>query len=132
MAYFSCDLASFFNLVAPSPPADKRGYHGDLRISTGFALLEGSAALLQSAPSLSVPLRIVHGSHDRTTDHRRSVEFVQAIVTSAKAYEHVPDAQYKIYEGYEHVMLKVGVDEADDAKRQAVLADMEAWLTEKL
>ena len=94
--------------------------------------MEGSIALLLSAPSLSVPFRIVHGSHDRTTDHKRSVEFVQAIVTAAKAYEHVPDAQCKIYEGYEHVMLKVGIDEADDAKRQVILADMEVWLSERL
>ncbi|KAF9506660.1 hypothetical protein BS47DRAFT_1352545 [Hydnum rufescens UP504] len=102
--------------------ADERSYRGNMRIATGFALLEGSSALLNSAPSLSVPLRIVHGSHDRATDHRRSVEF----------YKSTPDVQCKIYEGYEHVMLKVGVDAADDAKRQAVLADMENWLSEKL
>jgi acylglycerol lipase len=103
-----------------------------MRIATGFALLEGSAAVLKSAPSLSVPLRIVHGSHDRATDHRRSVEFVQAIVAATAEHERKPDVQCKIYEGYEHVMLKVGVDDADDAKRQAVLADMENWLSEKL
>lgn len=29
------------------------------------------------------------------------------------------------------VMLKVGVDEADDAKRQAVLKDWLGWLTDR-
>lgn len=76
---------------------------------------------------LNVPLRIVHGAKDRATDHTRSVEFVQAVKNTGRAYDHVPDASCEIYEGYEHVMLKVGYDKEDDVKRQVVLRDMEGW-----
>lgn len=69
----------------------------------------------------------MHGEKDRATDHFRSVEFVKAVVTAAKGYGHVADAECEIYAGYEHVMLKVGVDREDDKKRQAVLDDMEKW-----
>lgn len=76
------------------------------------------------APSFTTPLRIVHGSHDRATDHQRSVEFAEKVASKDKSYE--------VYEGYEHVMLKVGVDQKDDEKRERVLADMAKWLGERI
>jgi acylglycerol lipase len=79
-----------------------------------------------------VPLRIVHGSNDRTTDHSRSVEFVKAVLDAGHAYGHDPDASCQIYQGYEHVMLKVGIDEADDEKRQRVLRDLESWFAARV
>lgn len=53
-------------------------------------------------------------------------------MNAGRAYAHVPDAKCVIYEGYEHCMLKVGIDEADDEKRQRVLKDMKAWLEERV
>lgn len=106
-------------------------YHGVVRIATGLSLLRGLNSLLPSASLLNVPIRIVHGSKDRVTDHGRSVEFINAVKNAGRAYDHIPDASVTIYQGYEHVMLKVGVDAQDDAKRQAVLRDLESWIAER-
>lgn len=111
---------------------DPRCYHGNLRIATGLSLLRGLGSLLPSAARLNVPLRIVHGSNDRATDHSRSVEFVKAVKDAGRAYDHTPDASCEVYQGYEHVMLKVGVDAADDEKRQCVLKDMESWFAARV
>jgi len=111
---------------------DSRCYHGDLRIATGLSLLRGFSSLLPSAARFNVPLRIVHGSKDRATDHSRSVEFVKAVVDAGRAYGHEPDATCQIYQNYEHVMLKVGIDTADDEKRQRVLKDLERWLVTRV
>lgn len=112
--------------------ADPRCYHGNLRISTGLSLLSGLNSLLPSASKLSVPLFIAHGDKDRSTDHLRSVEFVEAVRNAGRAYGVRSDAECKIYEGYEHCMLKVGVDRKDDEKRQRVLEDMKVWLEERI
>lgn len=79
-----------------------------------------------------MPLRIVHGSNDRATDHARSVEFVKAVVDAGRAYGCDPDASCEVYQGYEHVMMKVGIDAADDEKRQRVLRDLESWLAARV
>jgi acylglycerol lipase len=111
---------------------DPRCYHGNLRISTGLSLLRGFTSLLPSAARLNVPLRVVHGSNDRATDHSRSIEFVKAVQDAGRAYGHDPDASCEIYQGYEHVMLKVGSDAADDEKRQRVLRDSESWFAARV
>lgn len=42
------------------------------------------------------------------------------------------DKEIQLYEGYEHIMLAKGIDEADDAPRQRVLNDMLEWLNKHL
>ncbi len=103
-----------------------------MRVATGFALLEGLGALLPTASKVDFRLRISHGAKDRATDHRRSVDFVAAVKAAAKEHDRPVDVECQIWDGYEHVMLKVGRDEEDDAKRQAVLADMEQWFSERV
>ncbi|KAF8512706.1 Alpha/Beta hydrolase protein [Gautieria morchelliformis] len=104
--------------------ADPRGYHGKLRIATGL-MLYGCVSYLTPtvATSFTTPFRIVHGNHDRATSHLHSVKFFEAAGSQDKALE--------IYEGYEHVMTKVGLDQKDDEKRQRVLKDMETWLLQR-
>jgi hypothetical protein len=89
---------------------------------------------------LTLAIRIVHGTADRTTCH----------LATARLFERLPhaDKQLELYDGYEHgksvlgkmgrclpltspVMIKVGIDEADDEKRQRVLADWRKWLIER-
>jgi len=101
--------------------ADPRCYHGDMRIATGLSLLTGLQSLIPA--NLNIPVRIVHGNKDRATDPIRSVEFIKLVVEK--------DAEIELYEGYEHVMLRVGANEQDDKKRQVVLADMAAWLEKR-
>jgi alpha-beta hydrolase superfamily lysophospholipase len=90
----------------------------------GLAFLVGLDAVMTNAANFRTPIRIAHGSLDRVTDHRRSPEFINNCSST--------DKQCKIYEGYQHAMLKVGYDEEDDIKRQVVLADAEKWLGERL
>ncbi|KAJ9102511.1 hypothetical protein QFC21_002911 [Naganishia friedmannii] len=103
---------------------DPLTYKGKLRASTGLSLLHGLNHLSKRAEEITLPIRIVHGDHDRATSHLATMSFFDRI--SSK------DKELKIYEGYEHVMCKVGIDEADDRKRQAVLADWKAWLLKRV
>ncbi|KAF8578752.1 alpha/beta-hydrolase [Ramaria rubella] len=105
--------------------ADPRGYHGNLRISSGLALLACMSYLTPTViSSFTTPFRIVHGSNDRATSYHHSVKFYEAASSQ--------DKQLEIYDGYEHVMLKVGVDQKDDEQRQRVLKDLETWLLQRV
>ncbi|KAK1924824.1 Alpha/Beta hydrolase protein [Papiliotrema laurentii] len=103
--------------------ADPLCYHGWLRVATGFSLLSGMTELDKSAEKIDIPIRIIHGSSDRVTSH----------LGTQKLFNRLPnkDKQFEVYEGYEHVMLRIGHDEKDDEERQRVLADWESWLLER-
>lgn len=88
---------------------------------------------------------MIHGDKDRATSHLATKGFFERIAST--------DKELKIYEGYEHVMTKVsrlakhsagptttdpaimsvqvGIDEEDDAKRQAVLQDWVGWMCKR-
>jgi acylglycerol lipase len=87
---------------------------------------------------------MIHGDKDRATSHLATQEFFDRISST--------DKELEIYEGYEHVMTKVrligrknrradvdprwfvgqvGIDEADDEKRQAVLKDWVGWMCKR-
>ena len=111
--------------MLPYTTADPRGYHGNIRIATGLTMLLFMTYLTpEVAASFTTPFRIIHGNHDRVTSHQHSVKFHEAAGSQEKELE--------VYEGYEHVMLKVGVDEKDDEQRQRALMDMEAWLLKRV
>ncbi|CAD6582923.1 MAG: alpha-tubulin [Tremellales sp. Tagirdzhanova-0007] len=95
--------------------ADPLCYHGMLRVGTGLSLLGGMIELDRRAEEIDVPIRLIHGSADRVTSHLATLQL----------YDRLPndDKEIEIYEGYEHIMVKVGRDEADDQKRQKVLVD---------
>lgn len=104
--------------------ADPRGYHGYLRIATGLTVRACTSYLTQTvATAFNTPFRIIHGNHDRVTSHHYSVKFYEAAGSQ--------DKEVGIYEGYEHVMTKVGVDQKDDEQRQRTLKDMETWLLKR-
>ncbi|KAL7424075.1 hypothetical protein Q5752_001660 [Cryptotrichosporon argae] len=103
--------------------ADPLCYHGYLRIGTGLSLLEGMNELDRRAEEINVPIRIVHGDADRATSHLGTIKLFHRLPAE--------DKELEIYEGYEHVMVKVGVDAADDEKRQRVLADWREWLIKR-
>ncbi|KAI9638156.1 lysophospholipase [Dioszegia hungarica] len=103
--------------------ADPICYHGLLRVATGLSCLEGMDELMARAKEIDAPIKIIHGSSDRATSH----------LGTLKLFGMLPheDKEIEIYEGYEHVMTKVGIDAADDAKRQRVLADWLSWMTKR-
>ncbi|WVF72190.1 hypothetical protein IAT40_007002 [Kwoniella sp. CBS 6097] len=98
-------------------------YSGMLRIGTGLAALEGMLELERRAEEINAPIRLVHGNKDRATSH----------LGTLRIFDRLPneDKEIEIYDGYEHVMLKVGIDSADDEKRQRVLADWRSWLLQR-
>ncbi|KAF8514364.1 lysophospholipase [Hysterangium stoloniferum] len=105
--------------------ADPRGYHGKLRITTGLSLLNCMLYLTpEKGASFRTPFRIVHGNHDRVTSYQHSVKFFEAAGSE--------DKDLIIYEGWEHVLLKVvGGGGNDDEMRMKVLTDMEDWLDKR-
>ncbi|GHJ87725.1 hypothetical protein NliqN6_4127 [Naganishia liquefaciens] len=103
---------------------DPLTYKGKLRASTGLSLLHGLNQLASRAEEITLPIRIVHGDHDRATSHLATMAFFDRIASHEKSLE--------IYADYEHVMCKVGIDEEDDRKRQAVLADWKSWLLKRV
>ncbi|KAJ9125110.1 hypothetical protein QFC22_000063 [Naganishia vaughanmartiniae] len=105
---------------------DPMNYTGKLRIATGIALLNAFTETVDNAGFTKTPIRLLHGDGDRTTSHKASMEYMEK-VTSA-------DKSIKIYEGYQHVMVKVvdgESEEADFAKNSAVLNDWKTWLLER-
>ncbi|WVQ70014.1 uncharacterized protein L199_008238 [Kwoniella botswanensis] len=103
--------------------ADPLCYHGKLRIATGLAAVEAMSELEKRAEEINVPIKLIHGNKDRATSHHGTIKLFDRLPN--------PDKQLQIFDDYEHVMLKVGIDQADDEKRQRVLADWRAWLLER-
>ncbi|WWC89994.1 uncharacterized protein L201_004924 [Kwoniella dendrophila CBS 6074] len=103
--------------------SDPLCYHGLLRIGTGIAAVEAMTELERRASEIDVPIRLIHGNKDRATSH----------LGTLRLFDRLPneDKEIEIYDGYEHVMMKVGVDAADDEKRQRVLADWRTWLLQR-
>ncbi|WVQ71657.1 hypothetical protein IAR50_001197 [Cryptococcus sp. DSM 104548] len=103
--------------------SDPLCYHGMLRVGTGLACLEGMIELEKRAHEIDVPIRLVHGNKDRATSH----------IGTLKLFDRLPndDKELEIYDGYEHVMLRLGLDEEDDKPRQRVLDDMRSWLLQR-
>jgi alpha-beta hydrolase superfamily lysophospholipase len=92
-------------------------YHGWLRVGTGLSLLEGMIELdkraeeinvrksvgrlhqparqdLDTKLTLSIAIRLVHGSHDRATSHHGTLRLFNRLPNE--------DKEIEIYEGYEH------------------------------
>ena len=111
------DLLSF-NM--PPVEADPQTYSGKLRIATGLSILRGITNVNARLSEVTVPFKVFHGTGDRVTNHRGS----QRLYEQASSQ----DKEIQLYDGQQHVLLKVGRDEEDDKKRQRVLKDMLDWL----
>ncbi|ODO03330.1 lysophospholipase [Cryptococcus wingfieldii CBS 7118] len=98
-------------------------YHGMLRVGTGLACLEGMTELEKRAHEIDVPIRLVHGNKDRATSHEGTLRLFDRLLND--------DKELEIYDGYEHVMLRLGSNEEDDKQRQKVLDDMRSWLLQR-
>ncbi|RSH94104.1 hypothetical protein EHS25_006758 [Saitozyma podzolica] len=84
-------------------------YHGWLRVGTGLSLLEGMIELDKRAEEINVPIRLVHGSHDRATSHHGTLRLFNRLPNE--------DKEIEIYEGYEHVMIKASAADALQVSR---------------
>lgn len=91
--------------------------HEKQPFQTMAALAHADERLKKDFPLLTLPVFILHGSADRATRPGGSQEF----------YDHVgsQDKTLKIYDGRFHDML-------NDIGREEVLADIQAWLDERL
>lgn len=122
---------------------DPQTYHGKLRVSTGLAILQALVHITPLLPNLSLPFTIHHGmdstrhtqantsklltsslwiagTGDRVTNYTGSQKLLEQASST--------DKQLKLYEGYEHILLRKGKDEEDDKRRQHVLGDVLEWL----
>ncbi|GAA5894490.1 hypothetical protein JCM8208_006256 [Rhodotorula glutinis] len=99
---------------------DPQTYHGKLRIATGLAILQGILALSAAQSHLRVPFLVCHGTGDRVTSPHGSEDLHRLAESS--------DKELRLFPEYEHILLRKGRDEADDARRQSVLGAMLDWL----
>ncbi|GJN89703.1 hypothetical protein Rhopal_002690-T1 [Rhodotorula paludigena] len=99
---------------------DPQTYHGKLRIATGLAILAGLTSINDKLSHLRVPFLLCHGTGDRVTSYHGSEKLYREAEST--------DKEIKLYEGYEHILLRKGRDAADDTRRQTVLNDMLDWL----
>jgi len=100
--------------------SDPSTYHGKLRIATGLAILRGLTELESRLSEITVPLLVLHGTSDRVTSYHGSERLYQAAQTD--------DKQIELLEGYQHIILRQGDDEADDRDRQRALDIILNWL----
>ncbi|GAA96228.1 uncharacterized protein L969DRAFT_42167 [Mixia osmundae IAM 14324] len=99
---------------------DPQTYHGKLRIATGIAIIAGIDKCMASIEKLSLPFKVIHGTGDRVIGYKSS----QSLHDRASS----KDKSIKLFEGYEHMLLRKGHDTADDQRRQNVLREMLDWL----
>ncbi|GAA5889764.1 hypothetical protein JCM5296_002335 [Sporobolomyces johnsonii] len=99
---------------------DPQTYHGRLRVGTGLGILQGLIDVNAKMSHLKVPFLLCHGTGDRVTSYHGSEKLYKEASST--------DKELKLYEGYEHILLRKGRDAADDARRQNVLGDMLDWL----
>ncbi|PNY80100.1 alpha/beta hydrolase [Deinococcus koreensis] len=64
--------------------ADETMYHGKVPALTAASMLGLSGALWSDYPRWTVPTLVIHGTHDRITDHQGSVRFVDTIASADK------------------------------------------------
>ncbi|BGP15179.1 hypothetical protein JCM10213_008681 [Rhodosporidiobolus nylandii] len=100
--------------------ADPQTYHGKLRIATGLAILAGLLEFNAKMEHLKIPFLLCHGTGDRVTSPSGS----QLLLNRAES----KDKELKLYEGFEHILLRKGRDEKDDERRMRVLGDVMEWL----
>ncbi|KAK4055650.1 hypothetical protein OIV83_000196 [Microbotryomycetes sp. JL201] len=100
---------------------DPQTYHGKLRIGTGLAILKGLEDINNDQfKHLKIPFCIFHGTGDRVTSYHGSEKLFEQASSQ--------DKDIKLYQGYEHILLREGKDEKDDERRQNVLNGMLEWL----
>jgi len=84
---------------------------------TAGALLDALARIWEHAEEMSVPLLSLHGTADRATDPRGSVEMVKRARSK--------DRKVLLYDGLYHDLVR-------EPERVQVMEDIEAWLEERL
>ncbi|HVQ16237.1 MAG TPA: lysophospholipase [Vicinamibacterales bacterium] len=80
---------------------------------TVAAMVRADERLERELGSITIPLFIIHGTHDRATRPSGSQQFYDTAGSS--------DKTLKLYEGYVHDLL-------NDLGREAVMADIERWI----
>jgi len=110
---------------------------------------QGILALSAAQAHLRVPFLVCHGTGDRVTSHHGSEDLHRLAESTDKELKLFPEVRARslphalslliVEDGkraesttscaqYEHILLRKGRDEADDARRQSVLGAMLDWL----
>jgi alpha-beta hydrolase superfamily lysophospholipase len=97
--------------------ADPLVYHGKIPGGVARALLAVGETMPQRAPSLTVPLLVVHGSEDRLIPVEGSRRLVDAVGSS--------DVELKIYPGLYHEVF-------NEPEQEQVLDDVVSWINARL
>jgi alpha-beta hydrolase superfamily lysophospholipase len=92
-------------------------YHGKIPGGVARALLVVGETMPQRAPSLTVPLLVVHGSDDRLIPVEGSRRLVDAVGSS--------DVELKIYPGLYHEVF-------NEPEQEQVLDDVVSWINARL
>ncbi|KAA0165909.1 hypothetical protein FNF28_03291 [Cafeteria roenbergensis] len=98
--------------VAAGARADPLRYDGKQRVGTGMRLLDVMQHMHESAPSLSMPLLVFHGTADRVTDPSLSLQFWEQFGATDKTYIRLKDAWHVLM--FEPYATRVFVIEALD------------------
>jgi acylglycerol lipase len=92
-------------------------YHGKVKARLGAELLQAGPYVLERAPSIRVPLLLMHGTGDRIA----AVSGTQALFERLGS----SDKTLKLYDGAFHELF-------NDYGKEAVVADLLAWLERQL
>ncbi|MBX3247733.1 MAG: lysophospholipase [Myxococcales bacterium] len=86
----------------------------------GGAFVDGLARVWRRPEAFDVPLLVLHGTEDRATDPRGSVELVERLRAAGRS-----DATLELYEGLYHDLLH-------EPEREAILATVRGWLVARI
>lgn len=92
-------------------------FHGRFTVGVAAQILRAAKEVSERAVSLSAPLLILHGSQDRVCDPAGSSALYQMAGSADKTFH--------LYEGFYHEVF-------DEPQRERVLADMAAWLDQRV
>ena len=99
---------------------DPQTYTGNLRLATGLACLAAMEEINAKMHKVVVPFKIFHGLNDGITSPEGSQRLVEKASSADKSLRLLP--------GLDHIVLRRGRDEAEDAERQDIIGDMLDWL----
>jgi len=99
--------------------ADKREYHGGLRIGTGVALLRALDTARHSLHLISAPFLLIHGDSDAVVDIEGSKTLIDDAVSEDKTFIEL--------EGSDHALMQEPLH-----VRNRIFAEIDTWLSARI
>lgn len=99
---------------------DPQTYDGKLRIATGMSCVAAMKEVNAKLDEVQVPFKVFHGTDDQVTSPSGSKRLFEMAGST--------DKEIKLYPGLDHILLRKGRDDADDAERQGIISEILEWL----